>query len=453
MNKTSIYIFFSIFLLAIFKYFYLFPQRAMFDFDQEYLAMSAKSILVDHKLTLIGASTSVGEIFIGPLYNYFIAGVFWIGKMDPYLIDFANNCWAVLTILGIFIVGKNLFNLKTGVFASLLAILSFNFLQNQNLPPLLFPLPLISLALFYLLNQKKINWIWVAIMLGFSFQLHFTAIFFPPMIISLVILRKEKIKAKGMILPLLIVILFLLPLILFDLRHNFSISKNAFNFFKQSNEGSFNLASQLFHSFYISFDNLSDLIFPNLLAIPGISAVLIALFGVFILAKKKRKKIVLLALAWLLIPVICFSFYKGLTLKYYYAIQEPIFFLLIGFLLSILFKKLFSKILILLLLAVLVNSLLFGKHKWSSNGGLFYKIKAFDFIKEKVKQERFYLSFTVDPARMGGYQYLKYYYQYNLLDEPDKKYQTATVIQPHFWHDIKSDYIFGDIGVGFSKDE
>lgn len=208
MKKQSL-LFLLISFLGVFKYFYDFTHRAMFDFDQEYLSLQAKSILIDKKMTLIGAPTSVGGMFIAPLYNYFMALAHLVGGMSPYTVEFIGNCWAVINILALFIIGQRLFGLKAGFFSSIMALISFEFIRPVGLPPLLFPLPLISLLLFYLLTKQNVGWFWLAILLGLSFQLHFTAIFFLPMVLLMIIFNKPtNLKTKYFIFTTLIILIF-----------------------------------------------------------------------------------------------------------------------------------------------------------------------------------------------------------------------------------------------------
>ena len=93
--------------LAAAKYFWFLPQLP-FDADQEYLALKSDEIL-NGKLTLLGAPTSIGGMFIGPLYSYFVAAVMFIFKGNPLVINGLSAFWATLTVIALFFVGKRIF--------------------------------------------------------------------------------------------------------------------------------------------------------------------------------------------------------------------------------------------------------------------------------------------------------------------------------------------------------
>ncbi len=449
MKKTSFLIFLLVFLLAFFKYFYNFQKRAFFEFDQEYLSMEAKKIIIDKDFTLIGAPTSVGGMFIAPFYNYFMALAHFVGGMNPYTVDFVSSLWGVANLVAIFLVGKKLFGLKVGLFSFIIALLSFQFLRTEGLPPLLFPLPFCSLLIFYLLTKKRINWFWLAALVGFSFHLHFSAVFFLPMIFFVLLWQKPKdFSIKKLFIPFLIILFFVSPLILFELRNQFFISKNFVVFLRQKG-GDFNLFSQILKSLDISLRNLGNLVYHQPLSFSKIF--LSSFFLLMTFFSGRKRKIVLLSLVWILLPILIFAFYKGHIINYYFVIQEPIFFLLIGLSLDFIFEKLVGKFLIVFSLCFLTFVSLRSSISWQSCHTLYYKMKAFDFIKEKTSKDPFYLSFTIEPAWRGGYDYLAFWYKFKLLDKPDLQHKTVTVIHPHNWHEIKSDYIFGDVGVGISQ--
>lgn len=60
-------------ILSFLRFFYKIQERAMFEYDQEFLILEAKKIIIDRKITLIGAPTSIGGMFIAPLYSYLVA--------------------------------------------------------------------------------------------------------------------------------------------------------------------------------------------------------------------------------------------------------------------------------------------------------------------------------------------------------------------------------------------
>jgi len=53
--------------------------------DQSRDMLLAQSIVIDHKLTLIGARTGLGGLFHGALWIYMITPFFMLAKGNPFL--------------------------------------------------------------------------------------------------------------------------------------------------------------------------------------------------------------------------------------------------------------------------------------------------------------------------------------------------------------------------------
>ena len=102
MKKPKIIII-SLIVLSTLKYFWFLPKFP-FDADQEYLALKSDEIL-NGKLTLLGAPTSIGGMFIGPLFSYFVAAVMFLFKDNPLVVNGLSAFWATLIIIALFFVG------------------------------------------------------------------------------------------------------------------------------------------------------------------------------------------------------------------------------------------------------------------------------------------------------------------------------------------------------------
>ena len=76
-------ILFPIVLLGFFLRAYKLPEMVGFDFDQEYAAEFAKTILTVFPVAMIGQGLSVQGLFMGPLYFYFLVPFFALTRMHP----------------------------------------------------------------------------------------------------------------------------------------------------------------------------------------------------------------------------------------------------------------------------------------------------------------------------------------------------------------------------------
>src|SRR3990167_10223815 len=68
--------------LGLFFSFYHLPEQYVFEYDRERDYRDVKSIVVDHKFTLIGPTVNA-FIYLGPWYNYFQVPFFILFDGDP----------------------------------------------------------------------------------------------------------------------------------------------------------------------------------------------------------------------------------------------------------------------------------------------------------------------------------------------------------------------------------
>ena len=54
-----------------------------FYFDQGRDALTIRDLIVNHKLFLIGPTTGIEGIFLGPLYYFTLLPWYWLGSGDP----------------------------------------------------------------------------------------------------------------------------------------------------------------------------------------------------------------------------------------------------------------------------------------------------------------------------------------------------------------------------------
>jgi len=138
-NRKDFKIFLSIFLLAAVKYFYQALEINPFEIDQEFLSLEAWKIIKLKKLTLIGAQTSVGDIFIGPIYTYLVTLTMLLTRLHPYTVNLLSALFASLVPPILFAVGKKLYSQTVGLVAGIISALSIEYLTLSSVPPLVIP--------------------------------------------------------------------------------------------------------------------------------------------------------------------------------------------------------------------------------------------------------------------------------------------------------------------------
>lgn len=422
-------------ILAALKYFWFLPQMP-FDADQEYLAVKSDEIL-SGKLTLLGAPTSIGGMFIGPLYSYFVAAVMFVFKGNPLVINGLSAFWAGLTIIALFFVGRRIFSSQAGIFAAIVSVASSKFLDISTIPPLAIPMALAALIFIYITGLPKSstrNFI-LGILVGISLNLHFSGIFFLPILIFFGIPA-----LMGLLIPLL-------PLAAFELKHNFFIIKNSIAFLSSQSPAAQSTA--IYQRFIVFLNSLAETIrIPSDLTAEIIAKIITVIILIF--SFKLVKNRVLLALVYL--PMAFFLIYSGLLLPYYASISWGPFLLILGAAIAFFWDK--SRYFRPIIIAVFLIFSIFQFKSWnhpSAAYGLDKKLQVLQYIKLAAGDKPFHLSRTMYPTKDFGYPYLIKYLDINSSPIPINP--TYTLVSPADWHQIKSDVVFGDIGIVLPKSE
>lgn len=239
----------SLFLLlilgfAVFLRFYNLANSMMFQGDQGRDAMVVANIFKDLDPVFIGPVTSIGNMYLGPFYYYFMLPFLFLSYPSPIGPVYAVAGLSVATVYLLFKITKELFDKKTAILATTFFTFSAGvvnlarFSWNPN------PAPFFSLLMFYFsyLAWKKNTTYWLLVSVCFSIliQLHYVTllslsgagIVFLIQLIEKVrknknkFFKAEKNFIKHVFLAVFIFILSLTPLVLFDFKHNFLNAKS-----------------------------------------------------------------------------------------------------------------------------------------------------------------------------------------------------------------------------------
>lgn len=227
MTKTII--FFAVFLLTFFvRLDAIKGGNLPFTTDQGRDMIDIRSIAVGHKLRLIGPTTSINGVYLGPFWYYFNLPPFVVSGGDPSAILIWQIIWYQFAGLLVYFLFKKA-NPYLAFFVSVLFLImptGFNtsrYSWNANAMPIFSALFLVSL---YFLKQKTTSIVafFVGIVAGLSFQVEaaFGILFFP-FSWGYLLTRTRKIKIHFWHLAGFL--LTLAPQGLFELRHQFSLTK------------------------------------------------------------------------------------------------------------------------------------------------------------------------------------------------------------------------------------
>lgn len=349
-------------------------QILWFFYDQGRDALIIWDLIYKGKLTLIGPVTGLPGVFLGPFYYYLIAPAYYVGGGDPAVAASFVSILATLGVIFIYLIGKEI-NKTAGIFAAILAVFSLNWIKNDrwlsNPAPLSFFAPL-TIWMLYLTSKNPVRYaLLTGLLLGINLQLEASGSFFTLIsaIIWIVITKVFK-NIKAILLGVSGFLITLLPQLLFDLRHDWLITKNLFTFIQTGSgggEGSFLIPTWFWtiERAKFLFVTYMDKIEPN----PGnISLGLIFLvIGMFIWKKELLKmKVIWLIGLWIIVPSLIIFFYRGnfgRVYTYYFNPVIPVVFLLVGTLMSLLWQKVWGKVMVVLFLGLFV----FWQYKYGIN--------------------------------------------------------------------------------------
>ena len=198
-------------------------------------AIIVRRLLVNFDPILIGPGTSIGNMYLGPLYYYLMAPFLLLFNFSPVGPAVMVALLGIATIFLVWYMANIWFGKKAALVSSLLYSLSPVVIiysrssWNPNIMPFFSLLTIISLWKMW--NGKKYKWLIVAgISFAFVLQSHYLGLLLLPVILVFWLLEyfnnvrhlksEKKIFIKNTTFGILIFLFLMSPLLIFDLRHN-----------------------------------------------------------------------------------------------------------------------------------------------------------------------------------------------------------------------------------------
>ena len=344
-QKALFVLFVFILLIAAFLRFYRLSEYMTFLGDEGRDAIIIKNMLVNYHFPLIGPPTSVGNIYLGPLYYYMMAVSMFIFFLNPVAAAGMNALIGVVVVVLIYYIAKPWFNRQAGLIASFLyAISSVNIIYsrsswNPNPAPFF---SLIAIFGFYKAHQSR-NFLWLiltGIASAAALQMHYLALILVPILLILWFYEVFKKKyvlnlLSGTILGISAFFVVSFPLIWFDLRHNFLNYRALTELLTQGNA--------IKGDIFLNLLRIPSIYFHDLIGryIAGDNFFLTIVCAVLIILSLFRKNWITFCLGiWLFVGLLGLSFYQGSIYDHYLGFLNPTPFLLLGSLASMKFGKL-----------------------------------------------------------------------------------------------------------------
>jgi len=450
-------LFFLIIILAIFLRFYRLPEMAPFDFDQEYAANFAYSVLKTFPVQLIGQGLSVEGLFMGPFYFYLLVPFFALSNLHPLGGAVASSIFGIVIVFAYFWAGKQIFGTKAGLIAAFIRAILFNELLHDWSAAPAYSSELLVLTVWYIFYKYWQGETKLSPLLGLIFGL-FTSIhpiLFPLYIIFLILLLIKR-KLPGFKITVLSFFAFLLPqipLLIFESLRNFYEVKILLAF------GGSGRGLQ-YPSLYFKFNMAEIQRILNLQIIPPETFTVVFLGILVVLAFKKvaffrnNFHASMLILTYFVF-IIYYALFPKKVPEYYFLTLTTLAILYTGALLNLLAKK---KIFI-ALLAVLLANIFWGNFqaimgRWE-NGSLMNLSHKDAIVKEilknQPKNEEFFVSYIKYYGWNSGFDYLfKLYGQ--VPQTREAKPPVYSIVIPRFLvSEADMDFTSGNIGLILPK--
>lgn len=427
----------------------LISHNFLFLLDQGRDMMAVKSILYDHHLTLIGPSTSLRGVFQGPLWYYLLAFSTASFGGDPWggiVLMFAIS---IVVLVVVYFWMKKLFGETVALTTTFLfavspeAIAAATFAWN---PHPMWLLIVIYVFLFYstIHKSRKFNLIlWPIIGFMFHFQTAMGFFIFSGSIIYILFFSRKTIVNKYFLIGIILLLCTFIPQVLFDLRHDFLMSRSIISLFTGSDQGLFaggekvkytKIMSEHIFAFYNNFKSafINDGIAKY---IPDFFILLI-ISGVFLVIKKssiftKTGSAFILFISQLLSIIFLLSFVYPFPMRSWFLTGFQSFHLIfIGAVLGKLFRFRVVKIAIIL---IFLTNIFYSVKKVDSlyfhppNDGGAEKIKgklaAVDYVYNNSKDRNFNLLVFTPAVITDAYDYLIWWHggkKYNYIPGKEK---------------------------------
>ncbi len=411
-----------------------------FTYDVGRDLLAVQSIFSSGKIPLIGQTTGLAGLFYGPWWYYSLAPAFFISSGNPVGIALFIALTGVATVYVGYFLGKYIEDINFGLlFASFLAFSPVMVgiatqIWNPNVAPFYV---MLFFFCFYkivdLLDKKKnitIYWLlFLGVLLGLLLdsEIVFGVLFTTGVLLSFIFLFKKKLFIKHYFYIAVGLLLILLPRVIFELRHNFLMTRSILSF------ASMSLSHQAGKGFsfkpltaFASLENLWNYTFARENYLLGVFLLLCTFFGIIFFYKKihKKEKFFLQ-----MILLILFSFFLGLSffpgdIWSHYTIGIPVLYIFIVSLISYktatYFKKLkiFTFSLVLVLFAIEINPLqIIESIKnpfWQGDISLYRnQLEVVDYVYKYAQGKKFNYVLYTPPIYDYPYQYIFSWYGKN----------------------------------------
>ena len=423
--------------VAVFLRLYKISEYMTFLGDEGRDAIVVRRLLTDFDIILVGPGTSIGNMYLGPLYYYLIAPFLFLANFSPVGPSVMVALLGIVTTYFVWHVSREWFGKLAAFIAAILysvspVVITYSRSSwNPNIMPFFALLSVYSIWKVWRFDQMK----WLLI-LGFSFafalQSHYLALLLVPIfglfwLLTIFRLKDNKIQREKIIkyslLSLTLFSILMSPLVIFDARHGWRNVEAIKIFFteRQATVSArpwtalpkiFSIWSKIETRMLTGFNENLGKFFASLSAlfvltylIPNFKKIKTAFLDP---EKDQFLSSYIFLFVWLFISLIGFGLYKQEIYDHYYGIIFPAIFILVGAMVQLFFNrnKFVGSLLTLVFVPTLVvvnlnNSFL----KYPPNKQLQRTESVARKMVEEAKGREFNLAVIAERNYEGAYQY------------------------------------------------
>ncbi|HJX59036.1 MAG TPA: glycosyltransferase family 39 protein [Patescibacteria group bacterium] len=414
-----------ILLIGAFLRLYRISEYMIFLGDEGRDAIVVRRLLVNADPILVGPGTSVGNMYLGPIYYYLMAPALWLAGLSPVGPSIMVALLGVATVFFVWAFARQVFGSWAGAVAAALYAVSptvvtlSGFSWNPNIMPFFAVLTVYSIWQFW--KEGKLTWVVVAAAaMGFVLQSHYLGLLLVPTIGVYWLLTLKKLGLgdrskflKYSLLGLLVFGVLMSPLFIFDARHGWRNAIAMSEFFRSGGGGlSFGIIASARRFAQVVVEITTNLL-AGRAALWGkiILAGILLPLGWIVLKWEKidrtKKDAFLLFFSWFIFGVVGLSFYSHSVYDHYYGFLFPAPFLIIGGIAQLLGQKRTGKALVILFTALVVTVSIAGSHLWKSPNRQMQRTQEITAkIIQEAKGDSFNFAVIAQRNYEGAYQYL-----------------------------------------------
>lgn len=432
-HKVEFGVLFLILTIGAFFRLYKISEYMTFLGDEGRDVLVVRRLLKFGDLIFVGPGTSVGNIYLGPLYYYLMAPFLLIYNYSPVGPAVMVALFGVATIYLVWLVAykwtgsKQISLMTAALYAIAPVVIDLSRTSwNPNIMPFFALLTIYSLWKTW---QEK-SFVWEVITgLSFAFvvQSHYLGLILLPVIFVFLLatLVKNSKSIKYALLGKLIFLLLFVPLILFDWKYNWR-NLRAISAFFFSNQGNVSLKLLPFiQKAWVVWETAITRLLAGTNFIFGlILAIAIPLITLTRLNLVKKNS---LLFAWLGIGILGLAVYRGPLYDHYLGFMFPAPFILLAILAKNINKYVVYVVFVLLIGINLLNNPL----RYAPNRQLQRSMAVAAKIKQEAGNSNFNYAIIADQNYEGAYQYFLELWNAPLVQIDPQRYK-ETVAQQLF---------------------